>query len=227
MAEIDKSLLKHDALAESVVHTLSRLKQHWKPAALISGAIVIIVIVAVYSSERAVSVPQQASYALASATSRASVEDVANKYPDTFAAAAALVQLGYGSWLQTNYAAARGYYQRVVAEHPNSFLVPAAELAIVKCYVAEGDLDEAERVLKRELLYSPTHYMVPVARIELVHVLMAAGRYDEALEEYQTFEQQTANSFMSSLGDGLREKLMRVTGISTNLYAQSNERSVQ
>jgi predicted negative regulator of RcsB-dependent stress response len=105
--------------------------------------------------------------------------------------------------------------------------VPAAQLAIVRCYVAEENYDEAERVLKRELLYSPTHYMVPLARIELVHVLMAAGRYDQALEQYQTFEQQTANSYLASLGDGVRETLLRVTGMSTNIIAQSNERMVQ
>jgi predicted negative regulator of RcsB-dependent stress response len=114
-----------------------------------------------------------------------------------------------------------------VDEHPNSFLVPAAQLAIVKCYIAEENYDEAERVLKRELLYSPTHYIVPLARIQLVNVLMATERYDEAWEEYQAFEQQTANSYLAFLGDGIREKLMRVTGISTNLYAQTNEGTIQ
>jgi len=115
------------------------------------------------------------------------------------------------------------YFKQLVNEHPKSFLVPAANLAIAKCYVAEGKYKEAETLLKRDLLYNRDHYAALPAQMELINVLNAMGEYDAALNEIQLLEQVGGKSFYASAYSGLKEKLMRVTGVTTNLQQQAYE----
>lgn len=235
MATIDKEMLKHDPVAETIVHTVQRVQAQWRTVALIGGIILIvggIVWSRVRQRER---VPQEAAFALASARSAEDLERVVTQYPRTFAAPAALAQLGHLAAQMTNYAAAIAYYQRLVERYPQNFLVPAAQLAAVKCLIALADqavdpevrqqrYHEAEAVLKRDLLYNRDHYAAVLAQLELVRLLAATERYQDALQEMETWYQQVGNTYLASLGDGLRERLMRVTGASTNIVARgSNE----
>jgi len=234
MATIDKELLKHDPVAETIVHTVQRVRLHWRTVALVAG-IALIAAGMVWSRVRQRErVPQEAGFALASARSAEDLERVVKDYPRTFAAPAALAQLGHMAAQMTNYAAALGYYSRLAEEYPQNFLVPAAQLAAVKCRVAlaaqEFDperrkqlYNEAESMLKRELLYSRDHYAAVLAQLELVRILAATERYQEALQEMETWEQQVGNTYLASLGDGLRERLLRVTGASTNSISRGSD----
>jgi len=137
------------------------------------------------------------------------------------------VQLGQLAVHETNYAKAMAYYRRVVDDYPDSFLVPGALLAVAKCHIAQGNYRNAETVLKRELLYNRDNYAAAIAQLDLVRVLCAMGRYGEAWEEMQMWDQMVGNTYVASLGNGLREKLLRVTGLSTNLLQQANEGTAQ
>jgi len=234
MATIDKEMLKHDPVAETIVHIVQRVQSQWRTVVLVAG-IALIAAGMVWSHVRQRErEPQEAGFALESARSADDFERVVRDYPRTFAAPAALAQLGHMAAQMTNYAAALGYYSRLVEQYPQNFLVPAAQLAAVKCRVAlaEQEFDperraqlykEAESVLKRELLYNRDHYAAVLAQLELVRILAAMERYQEALQEMETWHQQVGNTYLASLADGLRERLLRITGASTNIILRGSD----
>ena len=215
--------MKHDPVAEAIISTIAKLKPHWKKYAAIAAiaAIAIVIAANMYSSEK--NLPVKAGEALAMVTSPDALNEVVQKYPETFAASAALMQLGAYEAQRTNYAAAIMYFQRLVNEHQDSFLVPAANYAIVKCYVGERNYKEAENVLKRNLLYDRDHYAALAAQMELVNVLNAMGRYTDALNEIMQLEQTLGQGYSTSVFGGLKERLMRLTGATTNIQQQAYE----
>ena len=222
MSGLNKEQMKHDPIAESIVELIGKIKPHWKKIAIYSG-IVALVIVAVanwYANEK--NLPVEAGQELAFIQTPEALNEVVKKYPETFAASAALMQLGSYEVQRTNYAKAITYFQQLVNEHQKSFLVPAANLAIVKCYVAGKNYKEAENLLKRNLLYNRDHYAALPAQMELINVLNAMGQYDAALSEIQQLEQVAGNNYYSSTYSGLKEKLMRITGVTTNLQQQAS-----
>ncbi|MCX7847934.1 MAG: hypothetical protein N2595_07905 [bacterium] len=233
MATLEKELLKHDPVAESIVRFIQRVLAHWRTIVLVTGALLIaggVVVSRVHQRQR---LPQEASFALANARSADELQRVVRNYPQTFAAPAALAQLGHLMAMQTNYPAALQYYEELVAKYPRNFLVPAAQLAAVKCRIAiaeaESDplrrrqlYEQAETILKRELLYNRDHYAALLAQLELVRLLTAMERYPEALEEMQRWDAEVGNTYFAALGDGLRERLYRITGASTNMPARES-----
>jgi tetratricopeptide (TPR) repeat protein len=223
MSGLNKEQMKHDPVAESIVELIGKAKPHWKKIVVYAGitALIIIAVSNWYSSKK--NLPIEAGEALASVQSPEALNEVVKKYPETFAASAALMQLGSYEAQRTNYAKAIFYFQQLVNEHQKSFLVPAANLAMAKCYVAEKKYKEAENLLKRNLLYNRDHYAALSAQMELINVLNAMGQYDAALSEIQQLEQIAGKSFYASAYSGLKEKLMRVTGVTTNLQQQAYE----
>ena len=225
MAGLNKEQIKHDPIAESIVELLGKAKPHRKKIAVYAAIAALVIIVASnrYSKEK--NLPVEAGEMLAAVQSPDALNDVVKEYPKTFAASAALMQLGAYEAQRTNYTKARFYYQQLVDEHQKSFLVPAANLAIAKCYVAEQNYTEAENLLKRNLLYNRDHYAALPAQMELINVLNAMGQYDAALNEIQQLERAAGNSYYASAYIGLKEKLMRVTGVTTNLQQQAYEKT--
>jgi len=218
---MDKTQLKHDPVAESIVHLIGRLKANRRSIMLYGGIIAIVIIGTTFYLKNKKEYPQKASYALASARSPEELKNVVKDYKDNnVAAPAALCQLGYIAAQNTNFAEAVEYYRTIINNYPDSLLTPAAILAVAKCYVAQGKYTEAESVLKREVLYDKNNYIAVVAQIELVQILCSMGRYNEAIEQLQIWNQMGGNTYFSYLSDGLQEKLLRVTGLSTNLISQ-------
>ncbi len=221
---MDKKQLKHDPVAEALVHTIGKLKANQRSLMLYGGIILLIIIGTIFYFNSKKQYPQKASFALANARSQEELKNIVKDYKDNIAAPAALCQLGYIAAQQTNYVEALGYYRTIVNDYPDSFITPAAILAVAKCYVAQGKYTEAESVLKREVLYDKNNYIAIVAQMELVQILSTMGRYNEAIEQLQIWNQLGGNTYFSYLGDGIQEKLLRVTGLSTNLISQqSNE----
>ena len=221
---MDKSKLKHDPVAESIVHFVGKLKANQRSILLYGSIIVLVVLGSALYLKNKKDYPDNASYALASAHSPEDLRNVVKDYKDSIAAPAALCKLGYFAAQNTNYVEAMQCYRTIIDDYPESFLAPAAILAVAKCYVAQGKYTEAETVLKREILYDKKDYIATVAQMELVQILSTMGKYDEAIEQLQIWNQMGGNTYFSYLSDGLQEKLLRVTGLSTNLISQqSNE----
>ena len=204
-------------------------KTNWRRLALVGAVVIIAIGFAGWLSYEKARRPEQASYELFAAQSKspAAIELVTRQYPDTYAGAAAVGMLAAIAVHETNYTEAIRNYKRLVAEHADSYLVPVANLAIAQCYLAQGSLEttpakrqemfgQAESVLKRDLLYNRDHYAALSAQLALVHVLMAQGRYGDAWTELRAWDQQVGNNEIAVLADGLRERLVRVTGTITN-----------
>lgn len=219
--------MKHDPVSESIVHFIGRLKANRRPILLYGSIIVIIIAGTTVYLKNKKEYPQKASYALATSRSSEELKKVVEDYKeDKVAAPAALCQLGFIAAQNTNYAEAVRYYRQIIDNYPNSFLKPAAILAVAKCYVAQGKYTEAETVLKREVLYDKNNYIAVVAQMELIQILSSMGRYNEAIEQLENWNQMGGNTYFSYLGDGVQEKLLRITGLSTNLISQqANENS--
>ncbi len=226
-----REMLKHDPVAEAIVASVSRVRHNWRTYAPYVLLAVLALGVAWYVYSRRANEPLNASTALANARTAEALEAVARAYPATYAGPAALAQLGALALQQTNYAQAYGHFQRLVSGAPQSYLVPAAQLAMVKCRIAQADealvpqdkqqyYAEAEQVLRRELLYNRDHYAAPLAQLELVRILYATGRPQEAWQELEVWQREIGQNYMASMADGLRETLMRVTGAATNMMAQ-------
>lgn len=222
MSGIDKKQLKHDPVAEWIVHRIAQLNPYRKQ--ILAGVLVVLVVVTgiSYYYREQTSVPEEASYLLANAQSPADLERVASEYPGTYAAASALMTMGRTLAQQTNYAGAAGYYEQVINDIPDSPLKPVAVRALAKCYVAQEDYDRAVDLLNREILYDKSSYVTVLAQLDLVHALCAAERYEEAWAALQEWDSLVGQSYISTVADGLREEILRVTGISTNQMAQQN-----
>ena len=222
MSGLNKEQMKHDPVAESIVELIGKIKPHWKKVTIYGGIIILALVAALnwYTNEK--NFPVEAGQALAFVQTPEALNEVVKKYPATFAASAALMQLGSYEVQRTNYAKAISYFQQLVNEYQKSFLVPAANLAITKCYVAEKKYKEAENLLKRNLLYNRDHYAALPAQMELINVLNAMGQYEAALNEIQQLELVAGNSYYASTYNGLKEKLMRITGVTTNLQQQAS-----
>jgi len=226
MAHIDKQRLKHDPVAESLVHFIGRLKANAARVTIISAAIIITVVVIGFWLKQKKDLPYKASDALMAVQSVQQLALVPDAYPQSFAAPSALSQLGYAAFQQTNYAGALQYYSRIVNDYPDFLLTPSVRLAIAKCHIALNQYSEAERVLRNDVLYDIDHYAAFQGQLVLVKVLAMQKRYDEAWEEMQKWDQMAKNFYMTPLGDGLREKLLRETGISTSIVVQAENQPV-
>lgn len=224
-------MLKHDPIAEAIIASVNRVQHQWRAYLPWALAAVLALVVAWYIYAARRNEPRKASTALANARTPEALEAVARTYAKTYAGPAALAQLGALALQQTNYAGAYGYFERLVSSAPQSYLVPAAQLAMVKCRVAQADdalvpqdkqqyYSDAEQLLRRDLLYSRDHYAAPLAQLELVRILYATGRPQEAWQELETWQREIGQSYMAGMADGLRETLMRVTGAATNMLAQ-------
>ena len=221
---MDKKQLKHDPIAEALVHLIGKLKANQRSLILYGGVTLLVIIGTIFYFSNQNEYPNKASLALANVQSPEDLKKIVIDYKNNIVAPAALCQLGYMEVHKTNFVEALEYYRTVVNDYPDSFLTPAATLAVAKCYVAQGKYTEAESVLKREVLYDKNNYIAIVAQMELVQILNSMGRYNEAIEELQIWNQLGGNRYFSYLGDGIQEKLLRVTGLSTNLISQqSNE----
>jgi len=224
-------MLKHDPVAEAIAASVIRVQHNWRKYVPLVLLAVLALGVAWYVYNNRANEPLHASVALANARTAEALEAVARTYPATYAGPAALAQLGALALQQTNYAQAYGYFERLVKSAPQNYLVPAAQLAMVKCRVAQADAAlvpqdkqqyyaDAEQVLRRELLYSRDHYAAPLAQLELVRILYATGRPQEAWQELEVWQREIGQNYMASMADGLRETLMRMTGATTNMMAQ-------
>ena len=156
MSGLSKKELRHDAVHEELEKiTVTVVK---KRNSIILGVLIVLVLIVV-----AFQIHANKNNKLASAerllaqagTNTVSLAEVPAKFPGTHAAKSALLRLGYEAASSTNYAMAREYFTRVAKEYPGDELTDAAWLSVARCYVGEGEFEQAENIVKEKVLSGP------------------------------------------------------------------------
>lgn len=220
MSKKHKEMLKHDPVAESIVHFLAKVKANKN--VVVTAVLVGVVVIAsvVYTIQSKNLEPFKASEALRSVASESQLKEIPIQYPGTFAAPVARIRLAAQAFAQSNYVVAIEYYDQILTDSPKFDLVPAVILAKAKCKIAMGDLVAAEKIL-RDALYEGDKFADLASQLALVKVLTMEKRYSEANAEMQVWEQTASKYGMNQLENGLRAELLRLSGSATSMFYEA------
>ena len=178
MSGLSKKELRHDAVHEELEKiTVTVVK---KRNSIFLGVLIILVLVIaafqIYSNRNNKLAGAERLLAQAG-TNTVSLSEVPAKYPGTHAAKSALLRLGYEAASSTNYALAREYFTRVAKEYPGDELTDAAWLSVARCYVGEGEFEQAESLVKEKVLNGPH---AANAKYLLFKIYSLQGKVEEA-----------------------------------------------
>ena len=186
MAGLTKKELRHDAVHEELEKiTVTVVKR--RNSILLGILILLVVCVAVYQIINNKNTKKaNAENNLANAgTNTIALAEIPGKYPGTHGAKSALLRLAAEAASSTNYAAARDYYTRVAKEYPNDEYADAAWLSVARCYVGEGEYDQAVNVLNDKLMKGPH---AQNAKYLLFKIYCLQGKDEEALAAAKELE---------------------------------------
>ncbi|MBO7542457.1 tetratricopeptide repeat protein [bacterium] len=179
MSGLTKKELRHDAVHEELEKiTVTVVKK--RNSILLGVLILLVVCVAVFqiiNNKKAKKAGADFNLANAGTNSMALAE-IPNKYPGTHGARGALLRMAAAAASSTNYALAREYYTRVAKEYPEDEYADAAWLSVARCYVGEGDYDQAVNVLNEKLMKGKH---ADNAKYLLFKIYALQGKDDEAL----------------------------------------------
>ena len=213
---------------QSNVARLSPIDRAWasfetnkKPVLMIAGAIVVVGMVAwffiwqksekeVKASEAlsAVSVPQLGQAGARPDTAGAYLK-VATEYPDSSAAARALL-LGAGSlFVEGKFADAKTQFERFTREHRDSPLFPQAALGLAASHDALGNTNEAVTAYKNLIDRHSSENVVPQAKFALARLYEAQNKPEQAKA---LFEDVARGDAYSSIGSeaGMRLEELKI-----------------
>ncbi|MBO4553452.1 tetratricopeptide repeat protein [bacterium] len=179
MAGLTKKELRHDAVHEELEKiTVTVVKK--RNSILLGILILLVVCVAVYQIINNKNTKKaNAENNLANAgTNTIALAEIPSKYPGTHGAKSALLRLAADATSSTNYTLARDYYTRVAKEYPNDEYADAAWLCVARCYMGEGEYDQAVNVLNEKLMKGPH---AQNAKYLLFKIYVLQGKDDEAL----------------------------------------------
>lgn len=136
---------------------------------------------------------------------------VAARYPDSRAAAEAVLLAGAGLFDQGKYSEARAEFERFRRDHRDSALIGEALLGIAACFDAEGRTAEAINAYRDIVEHHPRDAAAPQASFALGRLYEAVGQYGPAQHSFEDVLQADPYG-QSSLGSeaGMRlEELKR------------------
>ncbi len=118
--------------------------------------------------------------------------EMANLYPDTTAAARALLIAGQLQFEAGKYDVAQGTFQRFLAEHHDYPLASQAAVGIAACLEAQGKTAEAAAKYE-EISRRPPDSTTIQAQAALARLYTAQGKYEPALRQYAALLQNGGN----------------------------------
>ena len=186
MAGLTKKELRHDAVHEELEKiTVTVVKK--RNSILLGILILLIVCVAVYQlvNNRQTRKANAENNLANAGTNTIALTEIPNKYPGTHGAKSALLRLAAEAASSTNYALAREYYTRVAKEYPGDEYADAAWLSVARCYVGEGEYDQAVNVLNDKLMKGPH---AQNAKYLLFKIYCLQGKDEEALAAAKELE---------------------------------------
>ena len=136
-------------------------------------------------------------------TNTVALAEIPNKYPGTHGAKSALLRLAAEAASSTNYALARDYYTRVAKEYPNDEYADAAWLSVARCYVGEGDYDQAVTILNEKLMKGEH---AQNAKYLLFKIYALQGKDEEALAVAKELEDLKDSPLVEDIADSMWRK---------------------
>lgn len=179
MAGLSKKELRHDAVHEELEKiTVTVVKK--RNSILLGILILLVICVAVFQiiNNRTTKKANAENNLANAGTNTVALAEIPNKYPGTHGAKSALLRLAAEAASSTNYALARDYYTRVAKEYPNDEYADAAWLSVARCYVGEGDYDQAVTILNEKLMKGEH---AQNAKYLLFKIYALQGKDEEAL----------------------------------------------
>jgi predicted negative regulator of RcsB-dependent stress response len=204
MAGLTKKELRHDAVHEELEKiTVTVVKK--RNSILLGILILLVLCVAVYqiiNNKNAKKANAENNLANAG-TNTVALSEIPNKYPGTHGAKSALLRLASEATSSTNYALAREYYTRVAKEYPNDEYADAAWLSVARCYVGEGDYDQAVNILNEKLMKGEH---AQNAKYLLFKIYALQGKDEEALAVAKELEDLKDSPLVEDITDSIWRK---------------------
>lgn len=132
--------------------------------------------------------------------------EVVNKYPQTSAAAEALLLLAHGDKDAGKFSSAVTYYRQFLKNFPKHPLASSVELAVAQNLQADGQKNDAHAEYER-ILHTPLHQMAAPAALSLAKMFIDEGNPAPARQLLQRVTEHPNNSQFYSEAKQLLMKL--------------------
>jgi TolA-binding protein len=169
-------------------------------------AVIIAAIVVIYYWNRKQHTEEAAAAALANANGAEQLQTVLDQYPDTAAAATALLFIASSRQEKQDYAAAADWYARYLQKNAKSPLAPVAQFAQAECLAAAGKKGEARAAYLAITNAKPANPYSGGAAVALARIYLADNNANAARQTLTDFLSRDVNSsFQVEAGKLLRE----------------------
>jgi len=199
---------QHAEHHEGGIPELEQLKMFWAEQGTKITIVAAVIAVAVFGSNMYRSHKRGAvadgSAQLAAARSLQDLEAVVADYGSTPAAPLALLQLGKAAYDMGDYNGAMAHYERFADGYADHELASVAEVGMIHCREARGEVPAAEAAFKAFAAADPEHFLAGTAELGQARCLEQLGRFDDARIIY---EDMVANRGDSMWGDRATEQL--------------------
>ncbi len=198
----------HDEPIEGGIPELEQIKTFWRNHGTHITIVAAVLALGVFGTKMVRSNKRRAvadaSVQLAAARSAQELEAVVADYGSTPSAPLALLQLGKASYDMGNYNGAMTHYERFADRYADHELASVAEVGLIHCREARGELQAAEAAFKAFVAADPKHFLAATAQLGQGRCLEQLGRFDDARIVY---EDMVANRGDSMWGDRATEQL--------------------
>ncbi|MBT3295082.1 MAG: tetratricopeptide repeat protein [Verrucomicrobia bacterium] len=173
-----------EELPEGGIEELEQLKHFWADHGTKITIVLAVVAVAVAGTNMVKSRRQgrlaDASAQLGAARSAQDLEAIVADYGSTPSAPLALLQLGKTAYDGGDFNGAMTHYETFAQRYRTHDLASVAEMGLIHCREARGELDQAEAAFKAFAAATPEHFMAAQALLGQARCLEQLGRFDDA-----------------------------------------------
>ena len=203
---------------------LKELSDWWQEHGNLISTLILVVAVAIFGvrfwKARAASRAEQASAAIASASSLDDLEQVVSEFPSSGDAPAALLKIASRHCRRGDYAVARERYTDFLRKYASHDLVPVARLGIAFTDENDGRLEEALAAYEKHLAdFGDKDYLAPVATLGKARCLAFLGREDEARTVLDQMTADKSNTEWAIHADDLKAVLPRMKFVKSSDFA--------
>ncbi len=198
----------HDQHHEGGIPEIEQVKTFWRDHGTHITIVAAVIAAVVFGTNMVRSHKRRAvadaSAQLAAARSVQDLEAIVADYGSTPSAPLALLQLGKAAYDMGNYNGAMTYYESFADRYADHELASVAEVGLIHCREARGELEAAEAAFQAFATADPKHFLAATALLGQARCLEQLGRFDDARIVY---EDLVATRGDSMWGDRAAEKL--------------------